>query len=95
MAYHLQARGLFGRNIRLEAKYETQRDRSQRNIKFREERERKRSDRRKGLAHSQFDIVHASKPSDLVIDTSILTPEDCATKILNARPDRLIFNVDC
>jgi chloramphenicol 3-O phosphotransferase len=53
-----------------------------------EERERKRSDRRKGLARSQFDIVHASKPYDLVIDTSILTPEDCATKILNVRPDR-------
>jgi hypothetical protein len=46
------------------------------------------SDRRKGLARSQFDIVHASKPYDLVIDTSILTPEDCATKILNVRPDR-------
>lgn len=49
-----------------------------------EERERLRGDRLIGLARGQYDIVHAGKTYDLEIDTSALTPVECAQKIKEA-----------
>ncbi|MDA3832185.1 MAG: AAA family ATPase [Spirochaetales bacterium] len=47
-----------------------------------EERERKRGDRRTGLAKAQFEVVHKNKVYDLEVDTSHLSPEQCAETIL-------------
>lgn len=48
-----------------------------------EERERTRQDRRNGLARSQFDVIHESKTYDLELDTSVLSPDDCARFIVD------------
>lgn len=48
-----------------------------------EERERTREDRRNGLARSQFNVVHESKPYDLEVDTSVLSAEACANVIID------------
>jgi chloramphenicol 3-O phosphotransferase len=47
-----------------------------------EQREQTRGNRRNGLAHSQFNVVHESKPYDLEVDTSVLSPEACASVIV-------------
>jgi chloramphenicol 3-O phosphotransferase len=47
-----------------------------------EERERARGDRKPGMARSQVDRVHERKPYSLEVDTSLQSPEDCATEIL-------------
>ena len=47
-----------------------------------EERERKRGDRKIGLAKTQFEVVHLGKDYDLEFDTSVMSPEQCAKKIL-------------
>ena len=48
-----------------------------------EERERKRGDRRLGLAKLQFDLVHMNKNYDLELDTSIFSSDECAKRILD------------
>ena len=47
-----------------------------------EQRERTREDRMKGLARWQFNVVHESKPYHLEVDTSVLSPEACASVIV-------------
>ncbi|NGX63131.1 MAG: Chloramphenicol 3-O phosphotransferase [Candidatus Anoxychlamydiales bacterium] len=46
-----------------------------------EKREKSRTDRTLGLAKGQFDIVHKDKKYDLEIDTSKLSPNECANLI--------------
>ena len=46
-----------------------------------EERERSRRDRTLGQARAQFDRVHAHGLYDLEVDTSILSPDECAQAI--------------
>ena len=48
-----------------------------------EEREKARGDRRIGLARWQFERVHQAKPYDLEVDTSELSPDECAARILS------------
>lgn len=45
-------------------------------------REKKRGDRKVGLASKQFDHVHADKQYELEVDTSILSSSECAKKII-------------
>ena len=47
-----------------------------------EQRERQRGDRRIGIAMGQFDSVHLQKPYALEFDTSLATPDECASKII-------------
>jgi chloramphenicol 3-O phosphotransferase len=58
-----------------------------------ERRERKRGDRVVGLARWQFPLVHDHGLYDLEVDTSSLTPQECAMKIQErlrrSRPDAL------
>ena len=46
-----------------------------------EQRERDRGDRVAGLVAEQFDTVHKIGSYDLEVDSSILTPEQCAEQI--------------
>lgn len=46
-----------------------------------EQRERDRGDRRIGLARFQLNLVHRHSPYDLELDTSALTPAECAEAI--------------
>jgi chloramphenicol 3-O phosphotransferase len=46
-----------------------------------EARERARSDRTVGQARAQFDAVHAHSVYDMEVDTSALSPMDCAMRI--------------
>ncbi len=46
-----------------------------------EQRERSRRDRTVGQARAQFDLVHAHGVYDVEVDTSILSPMDCALQI--------------
>ncbi|MFG2352432.1 AAA family ATPase [Streptomyces sp. NPDC048521] len=46
-----------------------------------ERRERERGDRQPGLAALQYDQVHAHGAHDLDIDTSLLSPQECALRI--------------
>lgn len=46
-----------------------------------EERERARGDRLIGLARSQIDAVHAHGVYDLILDTSVMLPTECAEQI--------------
>lgn len=48
-----------------------------------EERERVRRDRTLGQARAQFEKVHAACVYDLEVNTSCLSPEECARVILN------------
>ena len=48
------------------------------------ERERKRGDRRIGLAADQFTRIHGGYDYDLSVDTSVQSPELCARTIANA-----------
>lgn len=52
-----------------------------------EQRERARGDRRIGLARWQFARVHQDMPYALEVDTSELTPIECATSILRFASD--------
>jgi chloramphenicol 3-O phosphotransferase len=48
-----------------------------------EQRERTRKDRTLGQAKKQFSIIHKHVQYDLVIDTSLMNPEECALSILS------------
>jgi chloramphenicol 3-O phosphotransferase len=50
-----------------------------------EARERKRSDRDRGIARGQYNLVHAHGLYDVEVDTSLLTPHACAERILKAQ----------
>ncbi|MBI5946147.1 MAG: AAA family ATPase [Chloroflexi bacterium] len=47
-----------------------------------EQRERDRKDRTLGQARAQFDIIHKYTTYDLEVDTSLLTPEQCAKHVI-------------
>lgn len=47
-----------------------------------ENRELLRGDRRIGIAKGQFDSIHFGKKYDLELDSSITTPDECASTIL-------------
>ncbi|MFF4040194.1 AAA family ATPase [Streptomyces sp. NPDC001816] len=53
-----------------------------------ERRERERGDRQAGLAAMQYDQVHAHGVHDLDVDTSLLSPEECALRIRDFLSDR-------
>ncbi|MFF5015263.1 AAA family ATPase [Streptomyces sp. NPDC001165] len=53
-----------------------------------ERRERERGDRQVGLAAMQYDQVHSHGVHDLAVDTSLLSPEECALRIRDFLPDR-------
>jgi chloramphenicol 3-O phosphotransferase len=46
-----------------------------------ESRERERADRTLGLVNEQFDVVHQLGVYDIEVDSSALTPEECAERI--------------
>jgi len=46
-----------------------------------EQREKDRGDRNAGLAREQFDVVHRHSVYDLELDTSVLSPTQCAQVI--------------
>lgn len=48
------------------------------------EREKARNDRTLGQAQAQYDLVHRYATYDLEVDTSVLTPEQCAEAIHGA-----------
>jgi chloramphenicol 3-O phosphotransferase len=56
-----------------------------------ERRERERGDRGPGGAAAFYDLVHAHAVYDLELDTSVLSPEECALQIKNAlgNPSRM------
>jgi chloramphenicol 3-O phosphotransferase len=47
-----------------------------------EQRERERRDRTLGQARAQYDVVHAGMIYDVEVDTSISSPEECASMIM-------------
>ncbi len=47
-----------------------------------EERERSRKDRTLGQARLQYPVIHKYAKYDLEVDTSVLTPEECAERII-------------
>jgi chloramphenicol 3-O phosphotransferase len=49
-----------------------------------EARERDRGDRRPGTARGQFDVIHGWRPYDIEVDTSALSPQECAERITAA-----------
>ncbi|MGW5329171.1 chloramphenicol phosphotransferase CPT family protein [Streptomyces sp. NPDC004014] len=53
-----------------------------------ERRERARGDRQPGLAALQYEHVHAHAPHDVEVDTSVLSPRDCALRIAGFMRDR-------
>lgn len=53
-------------------------------IEVAKQREQERADRYQGLVEAHFDIVHSHGVYDLEVDTSILTPPECA-KIIKTR----------
>jgi len=46
-----------------------------------EQRERSRKNRTLGQARAQFDVIHKYAVYDLEVDTSLLSPEECAQRI--------------
>ena len=46
-----------------------------------EKREKERSDRAINMARHQYKVVHTFSPYDFEVDTSVLTPQECAQKI--------------
>ena len=48
-----------------------------------ERREAERGDRWKGMARLQFDQVHAQAVYDVEVDTSVLSPDECASLIVD------------
>ncbi|MFI6337996.1 AAA family ATPase [Streptomyces sp. NPDC050535] len=53
-----------------------------------ERRERERGDRQPGLAAMQYDAVHSHGPHDLDVDTSLLSPGECALRVRDFLVDR-------
>ncbi|MFE3632713.1 chloramphenicol phosphotransferase CPT family protein [Streptomyces sp. NPDC059168] len=53
-----------------------------------ERRERVRGDRQPGLAALQYDHVHAHGAHDVEVDTSVLSPRECALRISDFMRDR-------
>ncbi|MEU1404959.1 AAA family ATPase [Streptomyces sp. NPDC005728] len=53
-----------------------------------ERRERERGDRQAGLAALQYDQVHSHGLHDLDVDTSLLSPQQCALRIRDVLRDR-------
>ncbi|MEV7242234.1 chloramphenicol phosphotransferase CPT family protein [Streptomyces sp. NPDC003236] len=53
-----------------------------------ERRERARGDRQPGLAALQYEHVHAHGPHDVEVDTSVLSPRECALRIAGFLRDR-------
>ncbi|MFC5642904.1 chloramphenicol phosphotransferase CPT family protein [Kitasatospora cinereorecta] len=53
-----------------------------------ERRERERGDRPPGLAAQQIGPVHSHGVYDLEVDTSVLSPAECARRIRDFLPDR-------
>lgn len=53
-----------------------------------ERRERERGDRQPGLAAMQYGQVHSHGVHDLDVDTSLLSPEECALRIRDFLRDR-------
>ncbi|MFG2818265.1 chloramphenicol phosphotransferase CPT family protein [Kitasatospora sp. NPDC048365] len=53
-----------------------------------ERRERERGDRPQGLAARQLEPVHAHGEYDVEVDTSVLSPAECARRIKEFLPDR-------
>ncbi|GHI09797.1 phosphotransferase-like protein [Streptomyces cellostaticus] len=53
-----------------------------------ERRERERGDRQPGLAALQYGQVHSHGPHDLDVDTSLLSPQECALRIRDFLPGR-------
>ncbi len=51
-------------------------------LKILEERELARGDRGIGIAKGQFDSVHLQKPYALELDSSVATPDECASAII-------------
>jgi chloramphenicol 3-O phosphotransferase len=47
-----------------------------------EKREQERGDRKRGMARLQFDQVHAQALYDVEVDTSKLSPQECAARII-------------
>ncbi len=47
-----------------------------------EKREKERKNRRAGMARKQFDQVHSKAIYDIEVDTSLLSSEECADRIL-------------
>lgn len=47
-----------------------------------EQRERERKNRTLGQARAQFELVHRYSIYDLELDTSLLTPEECASRVI-------------
>jgi len=50
-------------------------------IEVAEQRERERGNRREGLVRAHYDLVHSHGIYDLEVDTSTLTPKECANQI--------------
>lgn len=55
-------------------------------LEIAQERERERGDRTQGLVHAHYGLVHSHREYDLEVDTSTLTPMQCA----NIIKDRLM-----
>jgi chloramphenicol 3-O phosphotransferase len=53
-----------------------------------ERRERERGDRQPGIAAKQFPLVHAHGVYDIEVDTSTMSPHDCARRIADFLPHR-------
>lgn len=47
-----------------------------------EQRERDRKDRTLGQARAQFEVIHKYTKYDLEVDTSLLSPTECAEKVI-------------
>jgi len=52
-----------------------------------EQRERDRKDRTLGQARAQFDVIHKYTTYDLELDTSLLTPQQCAGQVIERLKD--------
>ena len=60
-----------------------------------ERREKERKERKRGLARMQFDQVHSIALYDVEVDTSVLSPQECAVTILDQireEPQSLAFD---
>jgi chloramphenicol 3-O phosphotransferase len=47
-----------------------------------EQRERDRKDRTLGQARAQYEVIHKYTKYDLKVDTSLLSPKECAEKVI-------------
>jgi chloramphenicol 3-O phosphotransferase len=56
-------------------------------VEIAEARERLRSDRDVGIARGQYDQVHVHRLYDVEVDTSLMTPQSCAERILEAQQE--------